>query len=113
MDQDKDADKDENANSKEATARMEAFRINMEATERLKKIMEDAGLPHDGPTPAVTAILAAVRGQARALVDLAVWRIEQSDMIGHSISHDEAMFFLTAIEAIAGEVRRITNERRV
>jgi hypothetical protein len=86
--------------------------INQKTEERLKKIFEDAGISTDSKEPPKPIVfLSAVRRSARELVDLAVWRLEQPDMIGE-ISHDEAMAALTAIESLVCEIRRVVNEKR-
>jgi hypothetical protein len=83
--------------------------FNREAFDRLKKIAEDAGLGSD--MQKISDILSAIRINARPLVELALWRVEQSDAIGRRLTYNEVFFIGSVVESLLSEIRVATRDR--
>lgn len=88
------------------TTEEERTAINVETAARLQKIIEEAGLdPKDTEAPPPIIFFSSIRGQAREIAGLLLWRIEQKDVLNRPVNYEEVMSLLTAIEAIATQIR--------
>jgi len=78
--------------------------IDMESERRFKKLVEDIGLSATPSPPAFPEILTAARKHIPAIVEFALWRIEQPDFLGRRLMVGELKEIQHVADVIVREI---------